>query len=173
MYTAARLGRSSVSAGRLAGAALPGGTYLEVCFETLLRQPRETMQRVCEFVGEPFDDAVLRLSPLLTSRRVSPFARKQPPPVEIVSSNCEKWKTGMPARDRVVFESVAGDLLETLGYETEGHTRRITGAERLAWGVHQQLWRNAVRLSFLRKEGSVSVYLQMCWAKARSHFRRA
>ena len=136
MYTAARLWSSWVGAGRRTGAALPRGMYLEVRYEQLLAQPRETMQRVCEFVGEPFDEAILRLSPIMKNRRshrvFNPFARKLPRPVEIVSSNCGKWKTRMPARDRVLFESVAGDLLQSLGYETEGRTRRITPAERLA-----------------------------------------
>ena len=169
MYTAARLWKSWVSAGRRAGAALPRGMYLEVRYEQLLAQPRETMQRVCEFVGEPFDEAILRLSPIMKNRRshrvFNPFARKLPRPVEIVSSNCGKWKTRMPARDRVLFESVAGDLLQSLGYETEGRTRRITPAERLAWDVHQRIWRAAVVLT-------LGPFRRLTWARARFQFRQ-
>jgi hypothetical protein len=177
MYTAARLWKSWVSAGRRAGAALPREMYLELRYEQLLAQPRETMQRVCEFVGEPFDEAVLRLTPIRPKRRFfprfNPFAQKQPRPVEIVSSNCGKWKTRMPARDRVLFESVAGDLLRTLGYETEGRTRRIGGAERLAWGLHQHFWRVAVRILALRFDACFATFRRLTWAKARSRFRTA
>jgi hypothetical protein len=177
MYTAARLWSSWVGAGRRTGAALPRGMYLELRYEQLLAQPRETMQRVCEFVGEPFDEAILRLSPIMKNRRshrvFNPFARKLPRPVEIVSSNCGKWKTRMPARDRVLFESVAGDLLQSLGYETEGRTRRISGAERVAWGLHQQLWWAAVRILALRLDAFFATFRRLTWAKARARFRGA
>ena len=163
IYTAAQMWKSWVGAGRQAGAALPREMYLELRYEQLLAQPRETMQRVCEFVGEPFDEAVLRLNPIERNRpflsRLSSYARK-PRAVEIVSSNCEKWKTRMPARDRVLFESVAGDLLQSLGYETEGRTRRITPAERLAWDVHQRIWRAAVVLT-------LGPFRRLTWTKAR------
>ena len=168
IYTAAQLWKSWVGAGRQAGAALPREMYLEVCYEQLLAQPRETMQRVCEFIAEPFDEAVLRLNPIAQNRpflaRLSPYARK-PRPVEIVSSNCGKWKTRMPAWGRVLFESVAGDLLQSLDYETEGRTRRITPAERLAWDVHQRIWRAAVVLT-------LGPFRRLTWARARFQFRQ-
>jgi hypothetical protein len=174
IYTAAKRWKSWVSAGRRAGAALPHGTYLEVCFEQLLREPRETMQRVCEFVGEPFDERVLRPSRLERPGPPRRIARQQPRAAEIVSTNCGKWKTGMAARDRVVFESVARGLLEALGYETEGRIRRISIAERLAWAVHQEIWFAAPRLRrALCRPRYRSSILQIFWAKTRSRFRRA
>lgn len=174
VYTAAKLWKSWVSAGRRAGAALPRETYLEVRYEELLQHSRETMQRVCEFVGEPFDESVLRPSRLEWPEQFRRFARSQPPPSEIVSTNLAKWTTGMPVSDRIIFESVAGDLLETLGYETEGRTRHISAAERLAWNLHQQLWFIGLRLRVaLRRPGYRSSILQLMWAKARSRFKRA
>ena len=58
-----------------------------------------------------------------------------------MSSNMEKWKTRMPVPDRVLFESVAGDLLSELGYETEGRVRKISALERRWWDLdHQCRW---------------------------------
>jgi len=173
MYTAARLWKSYVNSGRRAGAALPRDTYLEVRYERLLQEPRETMQQVCEFVGEAFDDAVLRPSVHGDNPHLNPFVRRHSPPAEIVSANYGKWKTRMPARDRVTFESVAGDLLETLDYETEGRIRRIFAAERLAWGLHQHFWWSAARLRMLHRKAFFSTFLRMTWASVRSHLRSA
>jgi hypothetical protein len=168
VYTAAKMWKSWVSAGRRAGAALPRETYLEVCYEQLLQEPRANMQRVCEFIGEPFDEKVLR-----PSRPFRPGARqRQPLSAEIISTNFGKWKTGMPYRDQVMFESVAGDLLETLGYETEGRVRHISIAERLAWNLHQHFWYTVPRLRELQKQAYRTTMLQKIWARARSRFKR-
>ena len=172
IYTAARLWRSWVGAGRQAGAALPRETYLEVSYERLVQQPRETLQHVCEFVGEPYDEAVLRLSPLARDPRFDPSPLK-PSPEFIVPTNCAKWKTRMAARDRAAFESVAGDLLGVLGYETEGRTRRFTSAERLAWNwQHYLLW-CARTLWAMRLPAFCTTFLRISWAKARPRFRTA
>lgn len=172
IYTAARLWKSWTSAGRQAGAALPRETYLEVCYERLLQQPRETIQRVCEFVGEPFDERLLRLRPPARDPRFDPSPHKRSPEF-IMPANCTKWKTRMAAKDRVTFESAAGDLLGALGYETEGHTRRITGAERLAWNWHHYLVWCARTLWAMRLPAFCTTMLRMSWAKARSRFRTA
>ena len=79
----------------------------------------------------------------------------------------------MPARDRVTFESVAGELLKTLGYETDGRTRYISLAERLAWGAHQQICWVAVRLRALRVEAFFTTFLRMTWARVQYRLRRA
>jgi hypothetical protein len=51
----------------------------------------------------------------------------------------------MSASDRALFEAVAGDLLEELGYETEGR-RRISLPERAMWSLHHRFWWTMYRL---------------------------
>ena len=177
MYTAARLWKWYVNSGRRAGAALPKETYLEVPYEQLLQQPRETMQQVCEFVGEPFDEAVLRpsafppnpLNPFPIHQGALQLVRR----AEIFPANSLKWQTRMPVSDRVLFESVAGDLLEILGYETEGHIRSISLPERLAWHVHQQVMWCSVRLRALNREAFSATLPEMILARVRTALRRA
>jgi hypothetical protein len=170
IYTAARLWMWYVNRARRAGAALPRETYLELSYEELVQQPREVMRRVCDFIGEPFDDAVLRRSGLPRDP-LNPFAITHTMGAEIVSANCAKWKTQMPARDRVLFESVAGNLLETLGYETEGRVRSVSFPERAAWRVHQQFFWAAVRLRAMNSRAFSATGPQMAWASLRSLFR--
>jgi len=45
----------------------------------------------------------------------------------------------MTPAQRILFESAAGDLLQELGYETEGRVRRITAAERRMWKLHHRV----------------------------------
>ena len=78
----------------------------------------------------------------------------------------------MPVKDRVMFESVAGDLLEALGYETEGHTRRISFPERLAWFLHQRFWWSVSRLPALNRTAFFSTFVQLTRAKTHARFRR-
>ena len=171
-YTAAGHWKRCVNAGRRAAATLPRGTYMEVRYETLLEQPRETMQQVCEFIGEPFDEAVLRPSKLEADPRLGSIPA-QSLRGELMSNNSGKWKTQMPVRDRVLFESVAGDLLEALGYETEGRTRRISSAEQVAWHLHHQLWRRVMKLAEMCKAVFFSTYLQVRRVRARAKRREA
>jgi hypothetical protein len=144
LYTAAALWQSRVRTGMRFGASLPKTTYLEVRYETLLSDLAGTMREVCEFLGEPFSDAVLRINRLRQSR-------PHPDPrfaEEVVRTNVEKWKTQMSPSDRVLFESVAGDLLRELGYPVEAKTRRISSIKRLFWKTHHTVRFAARRLQW-------------------------
>ena len=77
---------------------------------------------------EPFTEQVLKRNVDLSGQ-----SRMKP---EILQFNQKKWKVEMSVSERVIFESVAGDLLETLGYETEGLSRHIGIFEKHLWKVH-------------------------------------
>ena len=169
LYVAARLWKRRVRRGRQIGATLPRSTYLEVRYETLLAQPRETMQQVCDFVGEPFDEVVLRPSRLVLSSVRRDTGGEAASLTEIVTGNRNKWKREMPRADRVLFESVAGDLLDELGYETEGCRRVISGPERWMWECHHRAKWFLLRLTgrVLRFRHLVSL-ARMRWALLRA-----
>jgi hypothetical protein len=81
-----------------------------------------------------------------------------------VQGNIANWKTQMRAADRILFESVAGNLLAELDYETEGRVRKVTAPERWMWSLHHAVkwtwhrldsWMLRKRLfSFLRIKGA-------------------
>ncbi len=150
LFTAAHAWNRYVRAGRAAGAALPRDTYLEIKYESLLRQPVDTMRAVCAFIDEPFTDAVLRPRPLPGILRPALFGKRTlviASQSELVSTNQAKWKTELAAADRVLFESVAGELLTALGYETEAVRRPISALEQVAWRVHDNFWWAMARLN--------------------------
>ena len=97
------------------------------------------MGGVCGFLDEPYSDKVLHVSliqPEAASLMYGNLSDISNSMKGMDSSDQGKWKKEMPVGDRVIFESVAGDLLRELGYETEGLARPITSPEKIMWRVH-------------------------------------
>ena len=148
IFTAARRWKNFVSTGQKVGRSLPGETYLEIRYEKLLAQPREVMEEICSFINEPFCENLLKPNPLILNYPERNTILGQFTPSynyalnsSIVHTNFAKWKSQMSCSDKVVFESVAGDLLQSLGYETLSKTRSIAKLEQLFWqGHHAFLW---------------------------------
>jgi sulfotransferase family protein len=138
IFTAALSWKEWVSKGRRDGAALPSNAYFEVRYESLLARPREVIKDVCEFLEEPFSEAVLRKNPLRRNQRRLRLGQRDfgIPNTQVVETNAQKWKTEMSPRARLLFESIAGDLLASIGYEVSGDSRQITGPERIMWRTH-------------------------------------
>lgn len=130
--TQAAFWRDCILAARRAG--LGRADYLEVRYEELILNTRETLGRVCAHVGLDFEPDMLsyytrtpeRLlehkgrtradgSTLMTrDERLRQQARTtQPPDPRRVYA----WKQAMGTVERRKFQSVAGDLLGELGYE--------------------------------------------------------
>lgn len=120
LYRATRHWRRMVLAGRRSGRAL-GERYLELRYESLLDQPRETMRGVCDFVGEPFTEAVIQPTP-----RQGMYSSGLSEAAQIEPTRAQRWRESMPLADRALVESVAADLLAELGYELEGLARPIS-----------------------------------------------
>jgi hypothetical protein len=155
LYTAATMWRDRVSAGRRSGAALPQSQYLEVRFEHLLNDAPATMRSVCEFLGEPYDEAVLTPDPGPNR------AEAQISHDHIVSGNHGKWKRSMKRRDLALFEGIASDLLSDLGYEVTGAARRVSGAEAALWKTHQFVAALLTRLWEARDLPRAKTYLRL------------
>jgi hypothetical protein len=100
---------ASVRAGREAGARLPGGCYTEVRYEELIRQPRETLERLCNYLGEPFAPQMLAFH---EPQRNSWKASLQPLQNRPVN---EYQHLGL--LERLQFAWSAGRLMRELGYQ--------------------------------------------------------
>lgn len=121
---AALLWRERVSAGRSAGATLGAGRYAEVRYEDLVRDPEAVLRRVAEFIGIDYHPAMLtypeRARDLVAAdggaqRHRGVFTEPQ--------AGFRDWRTELSAAEVEVFEVVAGDLLEELGYPRGADTR--------------------------------------------------
>jgi len=168
IFTAASAWKRFVSTGCSTGITLPPETYLEVRYETLLSHPRDTMKRICAFIGEPFCDAVLQLNPLkkeYKEKLIFGTSKRGISDTELVDANVAKWKKEMSLPDQELFESVAGDLLESLGYETIGKVRRVSKSEQFKWSVHHSFWWFLRRLNELPTPYILITFLYMNWAR--------
>ncbi len=138
LYTAAMSWRRDVGIARSDGRRAKG-SYAEIRYEDLLTDPRQTMRELCEFLQEPFTDAVLRPdhgARYMWELRLYPHAIDSiTAESEILSENHGKWRWSMDREKRALFESAAADRLAELDYEVEGLARRIGSGERIRWRI--------------------------------------
>ena len=108
--------------------------YEEIRYESLVLDTRPTLERICEFLELPWDDALLdyhersagrleemkrelpddgKRTTLSVERRMATHARttEKPDPRRV-----SRWREGMDRSDRDAFEAIAGPLLAELGY---------------------------------------------------------
>jgi len=143
VYTAASHWKRLVTEGRRMGRSFGPKKYLEIRYEDLLDQPKETLQQICEFIEEKFTQEMLRLNilkrkgyPKLIGEKVDHYDKRR----YIDSTNQARWKVDMSLKDRIIFESVAGDLLNILGYQVENLYRPISSVERNMWKARNFVW---------------------------------
>jgi hypothetical protein len=152
---------------------LPPETYLELRYETLLAEPEATMRRVCAFLNEPYDAAVL--SPSRIPHERGRTARELTSPAfrdGIARDNAGGWKSAMSRRQRALFESVGGRLLGQLGYPVEGFARRLSRGEKTLWEADHQVRFLARTLWRLRKPRFSRAAFSLGWTALRQFLRR-
>jgi hypothetical protein len=159
-----------VRAGRAAGARLGSTRYLEVRYEDLVEQPERVLGEVCAFVGLTYDPSMLRYyeragsldsQTALTSHHPNLF---KPP-----TAGMRDWRRDLPPHKVAVFEALAGDLLDELGYEratprpgpwasaSAAWFRASTQLRRVAHGVRRRIRRLRRRaIARLRRRTSPS-----------------
>jgi hypothetical protein len=128
--------KDRVELGRNAGQQIGPDRYLEVRYEDLVEEPERIVRLLCQFryedlVEEPerivrllcqfvdleFHDQMLRYFERAETVVISfknPAVQKNiflPP-----TKNIRDWRSQMPKGDLVLFEMIAGDLLQELGY---------------------------------------------------------
>ena len=120
--------RRDVGAGRRYGPPLGNRRYMEVRYETLVREARPVLEQICDFAGLAFDERMLdyrqearKVGSRPAQARYHASATKPPTP------GLRDWRSQMPENQVLAFEAVAGDLLVELGYE-----RRHPSVHRMA-----------------------------------------
>ena len=106
--------RWQVGTGRRDGARLGPDRYREVGYEELVAHPAEQLTEICEFLGLPSSDQMLRYHEGRQKQAPGLSAKSAwlPP-----TSGLRDWRTQMRSRDVELFEALAGDMLQELGQE--------------------------------------------------------
>jgi hypothetical protein len=122
MAVAALWWKRQVRAGITDGRPLGRHVYMEVRYEELVREPEAGARTLCDFLGLPFDPKMLayhvgraRSKPGIGSNK----AWLPPTP------GLRDWQTQMSERDVTLFECLAGDLLDELGYVRSGFSPSV------------------------------------------------
>lgn len=176
VYTAARCWKDHVVAARRDGAPLGSQQFKEVRYEDLAARPELTMRELCDFLEVPFDQGVLRPTPIDWRTSPSTFGPRRAGHIsdsELVRSNAGKWRQELPPREVEIFESVAGDVLEEYGYETTGCVRRVSGPQKAAAHARDRLLWTGYQLRRENKRVWVPTELQLARARVRAWFRTA
>jgi hypothetical protein len=142
-YMAAARWADYVARVRAIGRDLPVDRYLEVRYEDLLARPEQTLVWICGFLGEAFDEQMLRFhenSDVYDTDDVNRRNLARP----LLVGNSAKWRTSMSRTEIRVFEAVAGDWLALTGYPASLDHARMPAFERLyrRYGEHppRKLW---------------------------------
>jgi hypothetical protein len=112
---------------REAGTRIGPDKYYELRYETLVADPTEASTALCAFLGLAYSDAMTRFHEGRTRKDPGLGTNKQwlPP-----TSGLRDWRTQMPRHDAEVFEAVAGELLDELGYPRACPSISVDASER-------------------------------------------
>ena len=110
--TAALWWELNVRRGREAGKALGPKLYRELRYESLVANPALECTMLCEFLGVPYDEAMLSYHEAFKATEGPDVVHDRQP----ITSGLRNWKTQMSANDVERFEAAVGALLDELGY---------------------------------------------------------
>jgi hypothetical protein len=134
----ASLWRTEVAAARRHGQRLGPGRYLEVRYEDLVADAERSLRRVCSFAGLPYEPAMPDYAGSESKEREHQQSLKRP-----LTPGLRDWRTQMRVEDAGAFESVAGDLLRELGYETDADADLNGKLRRASYRARIGAWRAA------------------------------
>lgn len=139
-YHAAKYWEQYVTVGAEHGRKLGPERYMELRYEDILDDQRGSMSRVCDFLGEEFQESVIDF-------KKAGNAGKTPLVQESVrQANQEKWRKKMTQRQIEVFESAAGSTLKAFGYRTVTDCHSLPLAIRAAFRLHNKIRKKAARI---------------------------
>lgn len=105
---------------------MPPQIYTGVCFETLVRQPEAELRRLCDFLGEEFEPAMLRYY----EREQSGFHEREAgwkgqTRRPLTDASIGRYRSELTTRQVALVERLAGASMVKLGYEPVSGWRRF------------------------------------------------
>lgn len=122
---AALFWRDKVLAAREAGTILGPTRYHEYRHEDLLDDPETHVRALCDFIDLPFEPQMLDYHESRKPAKNEHMQHLTKPPTK----GLRDWRRTMPSRDVRLFEILAGDVLESLGYETVTTPKTVRALE--------------------------------------------
>ena len=149
MAEAAHHWKSRISRGRSGAANVGRARYREVHYEDMVEDPARVTRELCEFLGIEFRQEMLQYhqeGEEFISGTKDPAAFKNL--AKPVTKGLRKWEDQISPSDLELFESIAGDLLDELGYGRRSTARGPKALlVRLVTSIAWQWKRVATRVS--------------------------
>lgn len=116
--------RRLVGHGREEGRRLGSERYCEVRYENLLADPEAELRGLCRFIDLDFDPVMLRYFERADILHLMPWGAESHAALTLPpTKGLRDWRREMRREDVALFETLAGDLLDELGYERTTTTR--------------------------------------------------
>jgi len=94
--------------------------YIEIRYEQLVAEPRETLVRLFEFLGEPFDERVLEYHRLQGQSRDARHFPQNPEATQAMYTKAvARWRKDLSPEEILIVKREAGPLLRELGYAAD------------------------------------------------------
>ncbi|GIH75742.1 sulfotransferase family protein [Planobispora longispora] len=121
-YEAISVWAEAIDFARRSAPRLPPGSYHELRYEDLTRDPETELTRLCGFLGEEYDPAMCEPSRMA---RVVPSWKTwhERTRGEVTTARSGSWKDRLSRQEIALCESVLADRLEAYGYELSGGPR--------------------------------------------------
>ncbi|SEM28072.1 Sulfotransferase family protein [bacterium A37T11] len=112
---------------------LPADQFYALNYETLIADPKQTVQELCQFLGIKYVDSMLNFYESRTSKLAAEAGEmwsnlKKP----IMPHNSGKYREVFNGDDLAIFEAVAGEVLQKLGYALHSDIWASSSATREA-----------------------------------------
>jgi hypothetical protein len=135
--------RLRVSRGHASGSRLGPSRYQEFHYEDLIDDPEATVRSICEFLGLEFYPEMLDYQ--ATAERFLSEAKNPGDHQHLTLAPTKgliDWRNGMSAEDVATFEAIAGDTLESVGYERASEKKVARPVVWWEWGRWQgrRIW---------------------------------
>jgi hypothetical protein len=118
MYNIAKVWARTQTIGLNLMTRIDSSRFFAVSYENLVNHTEQTARRLCEFLGVPFSDQMLefyRSKEARSAAESSTLWNSLTKPV--IKNNTRKFLREVSQEDITIFESVAGHLLDILGYD--------------------------------------------------------
>lgn len=117
IYMLARKWQQDQAEALAAKSIIPPERFVSLCYEDLLEDPVGILKSLCHKLQVTYDAAMLNYFESGESRRTA-HAGKMWENLEkpVLRSNSQKFLKGLTREQLIIFESVAGDMLNALGY---------------------------------------------------------
>jgi hypothetical protein len=138
--------KQRVRLGREDGIALGPELYYEIRYEALVSQPATECAALCDFLGLPRDDTMLRF---YEGREKPDFGLDAKRAWRPITPGLRDWESQMTFDDMERFEAAAGDLLDELGYPRavpDPPQEKLENAARIRQAFTQEVRARGMRL---------------------------